>query len=109
MKTIEKPLNIIEFIRHPLVLNDQTMSSGQSAFLKTFYGLELSEPEMEIYCRGTGRQIYAASEQREVTLVAGRRAGKTGKLAAPIALFEAFRDHGIPRGERGHVMLIAPS
>ncbi len=38
----------------------------------------------------------------------GRRGGKTGKLGARIAIFEAFRDHAISRGERAHIMLIAP-
>jgi hypothetical protein len=78
-------------------------------YLKSTYGLPLSQAELEIYQRGTGRERYDATEQREVTFIAGRRSGKTGKIAAPIVCFEAFRDHGIPRGEEAYVMLLAPT
>src|SRR6266700_7176007 len=105
---IEQALNIIDFIRHPSIVNDQAMSLAQIAFLKSAYGLPLTDMELGIYCRGTGRQIYVPREQRELTLLGGRRGGKTGKLGARIALYEAFRDHQIPRGERAYVMLIAP-
>src|SRR6202171_3821148 len=105
---IEQGLNIIEFIQHPLILNDQSMSPSQIAFLKSAYGLPLTDMELEIYCRGTGREKYLPREERELTLLGGRRGGKTGKLGARIALYEACRDHRIPRGERAYVMLIAP-
>lgn len=108
MKIIKQGLTIIDFIRHPLLLNDQTTSPSQLAFLKAFYGLDLSDREREICCRGTGRETYVSRVQRETTLLAGRRAGKT-KLAAIIASYEAFRDHRIPRGEHAYVMLIAPT
>jgi hypothetical protein len=109
MRRTAQGLNIIDFIRNPLILNDQTMSPSQSAFLKSAYGIPLNEDELEIYRRGTGREEYAFVEQRELTLMGGRRGGKTGKLGARIATFEAFRDHGIPRGERAFVMIIAPT
>src|SRR6202790_5289480 len=105
---IEKGLNIIEFIQHPLILNDHSMSLAQIAFLKSAYGLPLTDMELEMYCRGTGREKYLPREERELTLLGGRRGGKTGKLGARIALYEACRDHRIPRGERAYVMLIAP-
>jgi hypothetical protein len=108
MKIVSQRLNTMDFIRHPQILNDQTMSPSQSAFLKSTYGLPLNDVELEIFRRGTGRETYVPQEQRHVTLLGGRRGGKTGKLAARIALYEACRDHRIPRGERGYVMLIAP-
>ncbi|MGB9434024.1 MAG: terminase large subunit [Candidatus Acidiferrum sp.] len=73
------------------------------------YGLPLRLDELQIYQRGTGRPVYDATEQREITIIAGRRSGKTGKIAAPICCFEAFRDHGLPPGEEAHVMLLAPT
>jgi len=82
------PLNIVEFIRHQDVLNDQSHSVAQLACLKSIYGLALSPREMEIYCRGTGRETYDAREHREATMVGGRQSGKTTKIAAPIALFD---------------------
>ena len=107
-KQIKKNLNIIDFIRHPLILNDQTMSPSQIVFLKSVYGLPLDDVELEIFCRGTGRDTYVPRVQLEVTLLGGRRGGKTGKLAARIALYEAWRYSPIPHGERRYVMLIAP-
>jgi hypothetical protein len=108
MKIISQRLNIIDFIRHPQILNDQTMSVAQCAFLKVTYGLPLSDAELEKFRRGTGRETYVPREQREETLLGGRRGGKTCKLAARIALYEAFRIHRIPRGERGYIMVVAP-
>jgi hypothetical protein len=105
----ELPLNIIEFICHPEVLNDQSHSEAQLACLKSIYGLPLNEREMEIYRRGTGRETYDPKEHEEVTIIAGRRSGKTSKLAAAIACFEAFRNHGLPAGQEAHVMLLAPT
>jgi hypothetical protein len=104
----ELPLNIVDFIRHPDVLNDQSHSDAQLACLKSIYGLALSPGEMEIYRRGTGREKYDVREHKEVTIIAGRQGGKTSKLEAPIACFEAFRDHGLPSGQEAYVMLLAP-
>jgi Terminase large subunit, T4likevirus-type, N-terminal len=105
---ITQDVTIIDFIRHPLILNDQTMSPSQASFLKSIYGLPLDDVELEIYLRGTGRETYIPREQREATLLGGRRGGKTGKLGARIAMYEAFRYTRNPRGERRFVMLIAP-
>ena len=104
-----RPLNIIDFITHPHLLNDRSLSLAQQAFLKATYGLALNSEELEIYQRATGRTESLTVEQNEATLVAGRRAGKNSKIAAPIALYEAFRDHHLTRGDRGYVMLIAPT
>ena len=59
---MDKPLNIIEFIQHPDVLNDQSLSAAQMTCLKSVYGLLLTDQELEIYRRGTGRETpYARS------------------------------------------------
>jgi hypothetical protein len=106
---LEQGLTILEFIRHPKLLNDQSNSLAQDAILRSTYGFELSDAELELYRRGTGREHYVPREQREITVLAGRRSGKTAKIGARIVLYEAFRDHRIPRGERAHVMLIGPT
>ena len=106
---ISQPLNIIEFITHLGLLNDQSLSVAQQAFLKSTYGLPLNSEEQEIYQRATGRLEMVLAEQNEATLIAGRRGGKTSKIAPSIALYEAFRDHRLTRGDRGYVMLIAPA
>jgi hypothetical protein len=105
----ERPLNIVQFIRDPDLLNDQSHSDAQLACLKSIYGLPLTAKEMEIYRRGTGRETYDAREHRGATFVEGRQSGKTTKIAAPIAVFEAFRDHGLAPGQEAYVMLLAPT
>jgi len=105
---IEQGLTITEFICHPQLLNDQSNSVAQDTILKSSYGQELTNAELDIYGCGTGREVYVPREQREITVLAGRRSGKTAKIGARIALYEAFRDHRIPRGERAFVILIAP-
>src|ERR1700722_16610277 len=104
----EVPLNIVEFIRHPDLLNDQSHSDAQLACLKSIYGLPLSPRELEIYRRGTGRETYDQREHRKATIVGGRQGGKTSRVAAPIVCFEAFRDHGLAPGQEAYVMLLAP-
>lgn len=99
-------LTITEFVRHPLVLNDQSQSEPQITILKSIYGMPLTEGQLEIYRRGTGRETYDAKPCEEATVIAGRRGGKT-TLAVYIALYEATRDHGLPEGQEGHIMIIA--
>src|ERR1700686_3208003 len=106
---ISQSVSIIEFIMHPALLNDQSLSVAQRAFLKATYGLPLNAEELEIYQRATGRSEILPAEQNEVTLIAGRRGGKTSKIGARIALYEAFRSHHLARGDRGYVLLIAPA
>jgi hypothetical protein len=101
-------LNILDFIRSPELLNDQSLSLAQRACLKTIYGLPLDGEELEVYRRAAGRADYMPQEYNEATLIVGRRGGKTSKIAAPIACYEAFRDHQLSRGERGYVVLLAP-
>jgi hypothetical protein len=102
-------INIVDFIQHPALLNDRTLSDAQLVCLKSTYGLPLNECEQKIYFQGTGRLTYDAKQLDEVTFIIGRRGGKTGKIAAPIVCYEAFRDHGLPPGEDAYVMLLAPT
>ena len=103
---LEEGLTILEFIRHPQLLNDQSNSMVQDLMLKAIYGLGLDDAEQELFRAFTGRD-YVACEQQEATIIAGRRSGKTARIGARIALYEAFRNHHIPRGERAYVLLIA--
>jgi hypothetical protein len=109
-KTLPKKylLNVVQFIQHPALLNDRSHSKTQLTVLKSLYGLPLNQEELEIYFKGTGKP-YAPKEEREATFIAGRRAGKTSKLAAPIAVYEAFRDHGLPKNDEAFVMLVGPT
>ena len=81
----EMPLDIITFIEDENLLNDRSLSDWQRTILKSTYGMALSETEMEIYKRGTGREVYDGVEQRSHSHSgAGRRGGKPLKSLAPL-------------------------
>jgi hypothetical protein len=101
-------LDILEFIRHPQVLNDNSLSPGQTMCLKIIYGLPLDETEHALYVKATGHEEYIPKEVKEFTALCGRRSGKTSRVGAAIVCYEAFRNHGLRRGERAYVLLIAP-
>jgi hypothetical protein len=103
-----KPLNILDFITDLDLLKRSELSLAQRTILKATYGLELDPAELDIYRRATGREIYEPKEHNEATVIVGRRGGKTSRIAAIIATYEAYRDHNLPRGERAYVVLIAP-
>ena len=103
----EIELNIIEFVTRLKLVEPGGLTLGHRTFLKSLYGLELDAAELEFYCRATGRKTYLAREHREITAIIGRRGGKT-RLAALIAVYEATRDHKLPRGERAFILVIAP-
>jgi hypothetical protein len=102
-------MTIIEFIEAPLLLNDKSLSPAQKTALKAVYGLPLTMEEEAIFKQTTGREEYVPGiEQSEVTLILGRRAGKSDKLASNIALYEAtVREHKFSTGEIGIAMIIS--
>ena len=105
---ITKQLNVIDFIKELNLLEGSELSPAQETILKATYGLELNPAELDIFRRGTGREIYEPREHTEATVIAGRQGGKTSRIDAIIAVYEACRDHGLKRGERAYVLLIAP-
>jgi len=101
-------MNIIEFIESPALLNDQTLSPAQKMVLKSIYGLALTAEELVLFKQTTGLEAYPVREWSEATLILGRRAGKSDKLASNIAIYEAVaRDHKASKGEIPVVMIVA--
>jgi hypothetical protein len=103
-----KQLTIVDFMKELKLLEGSELSLAQRTIHKATYGLELSPAELDIFRRATGREIYEPREHQEATVIAGRQGGKTSHVGAPIAVYEACRDHGLKRGERAYVLLIAP-
>jgi hypothetical protein len=67
--------------------------SAWLAFLAAVFGLPMTEAQMELYGRCTGRQQPPTAAAREVWCIAGRRAGKS-RIAALLGVFlAAFRDY----------------
>jgi hypothetical protein len=79
------------------------------SFLAALYGLPMSEAQLEVYRRHTGRQDAPTVPAKEGWVIAGRRAGKS-RIAALLAVFiAAFRDHQphLAPGEKATVAVIA--
>jgi len=100
------PIDIITAIRDPNILGD-TLAPAQEAALRCLYGLPLDADQAALAAQCTGR-VPAMQEHREAAFICGRRSGKSDKLAANVAIYEAFfRRHRLSPGERGIVLLMA--
>jgi hypothetical protein len=75
---------------------------------KVLFALPLTEEDLAIYRRHTGRSQPPASPIREAWFLIGRRGGKTLFLAFVAVFVACFRDHSgaLAPGERGVVMLL---
>jgi len=104
-------ITIRDVMTDPQLFGDQFGGDSWSAWrtlLAGFYGLPLSDSELETWHTITGLEgISAASD--ELWMVIGRRGGKT-QTAALLAVYEAaFNDHDskLSPGEVATVMLLA--
>jgi hypothetical protein len=102
-------MNIIEFIKDPDFIGGE-LGDYQEAALRLLYGLPLSESQQAIASQALGCDLPASREYSEATYICGRRSGKSDRLAANIAVFEAAtggHEKYLTRGERGRIVLIA--
>ena len=79
-------------------------------FLDALYGLPTLTAEVGPYQHFTLRTEPPEGHQDDVTVVCGRRGGKTGHIGIPIALYEALlggHEAYLHRGERATIPLIA--
>ncbi len=101
--------NIIDFITDTNLLG-LSLSDAQETLLRTVYGLPLSKTHLELYRQCTGRENAPKNAFSEVTVVAGARAGKDSRIAAPIVSYEALfggHEKHLQRGERAIIPLVA--
>ncbi len=102
-------MNIIEFIRDPELVGSD-LSSHQETALRLLYGLPLSKKQADIAKRALDTRAVPHKEFNEGTFICGRRSGKSDRLAANIAVYEAAcggHHQHLTTGERGHILLIA--
>lgn len=100
-------ISIIDAIRDGNIIGD-TLSAAQEAALKAVYGLRLEGEQLALAQQMAGSAWQPGVEQREAVFICGRRSGKSDKLAANVAIYEAFfRDHSLSAGETGIVLLLA--
>jgi hypothetical protein len=107
MRRHKPAIDIIRAIHDSNILGD-TLSSAQEVALKALYGLPMTDAEAEIAKGCVGKAFQPNTEYREAAFICGRRSGKSDKLAANVAIFEAFfREHNLSPGETGVVLLLA--
>lgn len=100
---------IVEFVTESAFLG-LSISPGQEALLRAIYGLPLAGDHLELYRRCTGRENAPAGPFGEATVLAGARAGKDSRIAAPIVCYEALfggHEKHLSKGERGVIPLVA--
>ena len=101
--------SIVDFITDPQLLG-LSLSPAQEALQQAIYGLPLSRDHLELFHACTGRQRPPTGGFSEVAVIAGARAGKDSRIAAPIVVFEAVfggHERHLARGERGVIPLVA--
>ena len=101
--------DIIEFVTDPQLLG-LTISPAQETLLRGIYGLTLDADQRDLWFLCTGRERYPAQGVSEATVLAGARAGKDSRIAAPIVCYEALlgqHEHRLAKGERGVIPLVA--
>jgi hypothetical protein len=106
---VQRLPDIFEFVTDPDLLG-LTLSPAQETLLRAIYGLPLSADQRDLYRACTGRHTVPTASFSEATVIAGARAGKDSRVAAPIACYEAVfgRHHRhLARGERGVIPLVA--
>ncbi len=101
--------DIVEFATDPALLG-LSLSPAQETLLRATYGLPLDAEQTALFRDATGRTEYLARPFGEVTCLAGARAGKDSRIAAPVVCYEAvFGGHEarLAKGERGVIVLVA--
>lgn len=101
--------DILDFVTDPQLLG-LSVSTAQRTLLKGIYGLPLDAEELDLWRECTGRETYPGRPFGEVTILAGARAGKDSRIAAPVVVYEGvFGGHEchLAKGERGVIILVA--
>lgn len=110
MQTVNS-LDIIEAIRDPKLISGQ-LGEAQEVCLRLLYGLNLTPKQRVLAKKYSDAWDGRSRDFREAVFICGRRSGKSDRLAANVAVYEAvFGKHEkhLSIGERAWVMCIAAS
>jgi hypothetical protein len=75
--------------------------------LKAAFGVALTDLELEVFRRHTGRSAPNPHGHREIWVVAGRRSGKSWIASVIAVLLSCFRSYTLAPGETGVYMLLS--
>jgi hypothetical protein len=110
---MQNMMNLIEAINDPALFKghfrDAETWKAWRAFLCAFFGLLMSDDELETFQKCTGRTRWPERAFKEGWLICGRRGGKSFTLALIAVYLAAFKDwrQYLTSGERGHIVVIA--
>jgi len=105
-------MDIIQFIEDERFIGDRSLSDYQKTLLKVIYGSSLDKREKKIFKTCTKLKRYKPKIFKESTIIAGRRSGKSDKIASNVAIYEAImgqHEKYLSVGEKGTVLLLATS
>ena len=74
---------------------------------KSIFAEPLTDGELQIFTKHTGRTLAQSTPAREVWLACGRRAGKDYFVAALVVWLACYRRYPLKLGDLGRVMLLA--
>jgi hypothetical protein len=107
------PLTIIDAVRDPEIFGpwfkDAQTWASWFAVLKAMFGLALDDEELAVFRKHTGRTTPDPRGYFDLSLVVGRRGGKSLILALTAAFLGCFFDwrQFLTGGERGTIVIIA--
>jgi hypothetical protein len=114
MKKPKRPLlSIIDAVRDPAIFGswfkDGTTWSAWFVVLKAIFDLPMSDDELAVFRKHTGRTTPAPGGYLDCTLVIGRRGGKSLIMALIAAYLAAFFDWRpfLTGGEVGTIIIVA--
>lgn len=106
-------LNIIKTLSDKKLLGqfikDANTWHSWFSFLKCFFALAPDKEDMELYKSCTGRHQWPAIGFSEAWLIIGTRGGKSFVVALLAAYLAAFKRYELSAGEKGHIIIVAPS
>lgn len=100
---------LVEFTTDPQLLG-LALSPAQETCLRAIQGLPLDDAQRELFRACTGRECPPTERVPEATIIAGARAGKDSRIAAPVIAYEAIfggHERELGKGERGVLVLVA--
>jgi len=113
VKEPKPPITIIEACEDPEIFGpwfkERETWAAWFAFLRVMFGLKLSDDELAVFKKLTGREAPAAAGYLDATLVIGRRGGKSLIMAVIAAYLACFFDWSpfLTGGERAVIVIVS--
>jgi len=108
-----KQLDIISCLRDKRLLghfiDDESTFVAWFTFLRAFFGLKPELGDKQRFKAHTGRSKWPSKAANECWVPVGVRGGKSFTIAILALFFTLFQKHKLSLGERGYVLIVAPT